>query len=71
LGLPNSTQELFLQVAIPIALPDGACGMDEVSNGGFVDNRRSPTKARSETVLSIFEKPVLLAQLHPIQFEPS
>jgi hypothetical protein len=45
--------------------------MDEVSNGGFVDNRRSPTKARSLTVLSIFEKPVLLAELHPIQFEPS
>ena len=35
MGLPNSSQELFLQVAIPIALPDGACGMDEVSNGGF------------------------------------
>lgn len=37
LGLKNSSQKLFLQVAIRIALPDGACGMDEVSNGGFDD----------------------------------
>lgn len=49
MGLPNSSQKLFLQVAIPIALPDGACGMDEVSNGGFVDyiNRETPNKSRA------------------------